>query len=779
VFYWILEYVKVLAVYLFIMYLWPSAVFRNYLSQKGVAFRFSFCTTFMILLLNSAVLMLGVVKLLNPWIVRVLFYGPLIYIVGKWLWRNRGAAIHIKYLLTDICSLKRFVSTAFSRVGIAVRDAAKKIYAAVAPNFMVYLFLAVLVVYGMIYFSYGAFHEKYYGTSDVYVHHRWIDMLLDGQIFGAGVYPEGMHCFIYAMHTLFGVKVYSCMLFLSGIHISAFLVSVYLFFREIFPWKFTGIFVLLLYLILRLDSSANIVSMSRFQWTIPQEFAMFSVFLCGAYLLRFLRNMSGMKLRWKRWEFVRDENLLVFSMALAVSIAVHFYVTIFAFFLCCAIGIFFLYWAIVKKQIVPLLSAILCGAVIAMTPMLAALATGMEFQGSIGWAMGVISASQDAMKDETVQDDAIKNPDADSTPVDSDDSLGNFENPYPVVGEDTQEPTEELPEPKEPLISKFYRSSLAVIYTDERAALFASCILFGGLLGTACRILSVLKRKNGVGDDPFCGYLILVTASLIFLLLYAAPALGMLEIVQSGRLCTMAHLLTIATIMIPLDWVMLHVGRFNRRFLENICVGLIGFSICTVVILLGEYHGYLFNYISRYPSVVDVTKQITNDMEPQSYTVVAAFDELYHVKEYGFHEEAVRFIHEMTEESYTLPTEYVFIYLEKQPLVYAHVHFFEGPAWLAKEEYTSVINYASQSPDFRHSDISDAYADKDISVPIHFNSYTSLELRTVIYSRLNRWVERFKELYPYQLTTVYEDDAVVCYMFRQNPARLLELAIID
>ena len=102
------------------------------------------------------------------------------------------------------------------------------------PHLALCIVLLVGVIYGMIYFSYGALHEKYYGASDIYVHHGWIDMLLKGAIFGAGIYPEGMHCFVYSMNTLFGVEVYSCLLYLGGMHVSAFLVAVYLFFKEIF-----------------------------------------------------------------------------------------------------------------------------------------------------------------------------------------------------------------------------------------------------------------------------------------------------------------------------------------------------------------------------------------------------------------------------------------------------------------------------------------------------------------------------------------------------------------
>ena len=185
--------------------------------------------------------------------------------------------------------------------------------------------------------------------------------------------------------------------------------------------------------------------------------------------------------------------------------------------------------------------------------------------------------------------------------------------------------------------------------------------------------------------------------------------------------------------------------------------------------------------MTRYPAAAEVTHKIIREMEPGSFTIVSSVDELYQVKHYGFHEEWTRFVSEITGETYTLPTEYVFIYIEKQPLKYAHNHFPDGPSLLANEEYLTLIgeSVSSQSPNVLHSEISVEAANKDISIPQAHISYKNLTLRTITNSRLYLWAALFQERYPYQLTTVYEDDAFVCYMFRQNPARLLDLAIVD
>lgn len=54
--YWIGEFVKVLIGYIFLMYLWPTVVFRKKLAGKNLTYRFAFCSTISILLINTIIL---------------------------------------------------------------------------------------------------------------------------------------------------------------------------------------------------------------------------------------------------------------------------------------------------------------------------------------------------------------------------------------------------------------------------------------------------------------------------------------------------------------------------------------------------------------------------------------------------------------------------------------------------------------------------------------------------------------------------------------------------
>ena len=81
--YWGLEFTKVLGAYFVLMIVYPSFLCRRFLKGKSLTFRFGFCTTVSVLGINTVVLLLGLIHLLNPWVVRILFYGPLVYFVVK------------------------------------------------------------------------------------------------------------------------------------------------------------------------------------------------------------------------------------------------------------------------------------------------------------------------------------------------------------------------------------------------------------------------------------------------------------------------------------------------------------------------------------------------------------------------------------------------------------------------------------------------------------------------------------------------------------------------
>ena len=243
--YWIAEYGKVFFGWLFLMFLWPSVVFGGHLKEKTRTYRFSFCVTVQIVIVNTVVLVLGLLHILHQAVVVILFYGIFFHSLwkrrGEFLFAKSGAALKKRRLQRSWQKIAPFgketsssAKQSFFNMRLRVREEIWKCRKKLSPWIQNYGMLGAVLVFGMIYFSYGAFQVHSYGWGDLYAHHEWIYGLIKGNIFSGGVYPEAMHCFIYSMSVLFGIRIYSILLFLQGIHVAVFLLSVYLLLREVF-----------------------------------------------------------------------------------------------------------------------------------------------------------------------------------------------------------------------------------------------------------------------------------------------------------------------------------------------------------------------------------------------------------------------------------------------------------------------------------------------------------------------------------------------------------------
>lgn len=791
--YWVFEYGKVLIAYIALMYIWPMVVFRRYLAPKSRTYKFAFCTTVQVILINTVVLLLGLVHILNRWTMILFFYGG---ILVSLLWKRKftGEGIQrVRQVLVGTRGVKLFLLQAISSMRHALRRGVKNLWRSSKGKRLEYLLLGVVVLFGMIYFSYGAFVDHSYGFGDMYTHHAWIYGLLEGKIFSAGIYPEAMHCFIYAMHQLFGIRVYSCMLFVAGVHVSTLLIAIYCFLKEVLKSRYTSLLIIASFLVLDLMCIDEVFSMARLQWTLPQEFALYTQFLCALYLVRYLRtDRNPRKESGKRKWVVWDENLFLFMMALAASFAIHFYVTIMAFFLCASFAVFLLHRVFRKGNFRSLVAAVFAGIFIAAAPMGVAYATGIPFQGSIDWALNVISG-EDTKEGRTQQAEAILNTEQGETVLpsatetkDSNTSLNGQSSDAHANGTEITQKTIPLTERLKRLAIKvwdvtekksegLYSYGYATLYGEERADWILRFTALAAGIGVVCCLIALLiHRKIKIF---FEGYLGLTLASIAFMILYAAPFLGLPELIAGARVCSTGQLLILAMMFVPVDLFLYLIGlTVIRVVLPMVSIVLTG-AIYVGANYFDVYHGFLYNELTRYNSVVDVTNNIIKNFPQYSYTIVSPTDELYQVIEYGRHEEIYNFVKVIQSNAYSLPSEYIFLYVEKKPIQYAQSHFYTGPEWLAKEKYTQYYTmYFSEGNQLNQSTISDDYADRDFMFFLkESQNYSDLASRTILESKLNRWCKQFEHNFPNDINTYYEDDDFVCYVIRQNTSRLFNL----
>nr|WP_304970649.1 hypothetical protein [uncultured Schaedlerella sp.] len=782
--YWMLEYGKVFFGWLFLMFLWPSVVFGAHLKEKTRTYRFSFCVTVQIVIVNTVVLVLGLLHILHQAVVVILFYG--IFFYALWKRRresrpaaggcedaeksSRGALRKARIPGTGMAGSVRYgIRNLRLRLKEVLWECRKKI----RPWLRQYGLLGGVLLFGMIYFSYGAFQVHSYGWGDLYVHHEWIYGLIQGEVFSGGVYPEAMHCFIYGMSMLLGIRVYSILLFLQGIHVTIFLVSVYLLLREIFHWRYSPVFVLMLFLTLDVVSAEQIYSMFRLQITLPLEFGLHLQFLCALYLVRYLKKESLFRRKGKTSKYYWDENLFLFMMALTASIATHFYVVIMAFILCASFALFALKKIWDRRYLVPLTASVVCGCVIAITPMAGALLSGIPFNYSIDWAVDALEGEETRRLQERV--------DADQETGD-----GTEEIQAKAIGlvnwaEWKEKGVHFLKE----TLPELYRNGYPALYGESRTRWIL------GLTGIAILLcLAARLRPFGRLNRICSGYPPLILFNILFMVIYAMPFAGYPELIGDSRFCSAGHMMVLAVTVMPVDAVFSLLQRFCSDLVLKRASGGVILGIYAGALLLGNYRGFLFYELTRYNSTVKVTDSIIDTFPKKSYTIVAPTDELYPVILDGWHEELKSFAEQCTDPEYTLPTEYIFLYVEKKPLLYAQSHFFQGPFWLGEEKYMDTYwkryskkypySGASQSPEIKTAELTEnTLQDTREESDNEWHSYTRLEERTRLEARVYDWCRRFSKLHPGVLDVYYEDEDFVCYYLRQDPGRLYHLGMED
>lgn len=733
------ESLKVGAAYIALLYLWPCVLFRRALRGKGLTFRFLFCALVQPVLLSTAALILGLCHLLNVWLVRVLFWGALaVSLWGpfrEWRQRGGGARLPLRALLARSYGWRLFRS----RVGEALARRWRKLLGPVWRRYRrqtaEYLVLTVILLFGMAFFLNGAFQDHSFGCQDQYTHYTWTDALLQGEVFPEGVYPEGMHSFLYALHVLFGVKLYSCVLFLGGIHNSSiFLLSAYCLLRELFRSRHVPLFVLAAWVTFDGIGPAMLESLTRMTWTLPEEFSLYLVFLCPLLLLRYFREEN----RPGKW--YRDENLLLLAAGVAGAVSTHTFVLVMAFCSCCAVLL--VHWRELwpARRLLPPICAALFGVEAGVLPMLAACALGTELEGSLRWGFNTLRG---------------------------------------VVGASTR-----LSDPAAPDLSR--PSSLWELYQSGWLN------LFGPVGSTLLILLSLLTLVLGAGyllahrrgklqkitlpAGMAEGYLTLTALLTIFVLLYAMPFMGLPELVTIDRTLGVTQMFAFGAAGIPADLLLLWLEGYRGKPLSRRWMAL-GCLFLYLAAYTTDFHQCTYWWLRRYNAAVTVADRIMDRYPAWSYKVVSMCDEAYQVGRES-HEELLTFLENTQEGSYSTPVEYIFVFLEKRPIRRGQVHFLTAPRWLARENCEVYEGRANQSqcPDILHKEISQDLAQRVTPYyPDLYENYDDLTLRTVLCSKGYDWYQNFSLTHPAETNVYYEDENFICYVIHQDPAAPLEL----
>lgn len=818
--YWIFESIRVVFAFLFILFVWPTIVFRKHLKAKSRTYRFAFCAVVMPVLVNTGVLGLGLLHILDTRIVKLLFWGILLISILKDAVISERNRKRFKNLFSGTYGYKSMLSDIGSWIKKTIGKIGKSFFSFMKGHWFEYSLLFILVVFGVIYFSIAVFEDHSYGFGDMYPHHAWTYNLTKGTIFYDGVYPEGMHCFVYCESVLFGIKIYNCLLFTAGIQSAVILISMFILFREMFEWKYAPYLLLALFLTVDLKNGYAVTCQSRWQWTMPQEFGFPAMFLCATYMIRYLRENSVTELMQKRkleraikkekqkpaetertffgffsgikakiskmrkplfWE---EDNLRIFTLGLATTIICHFYTTILAFFLCLCIVVCML-GRLFSKRFLPIVVAALSALVIAFLPMAGAFAEGIPPQGSLTWALEIAGILEEeegfAGTGSFVETDNIQNDNADVA------------EPVPVDGTESVTVTEkhtvtfaEIVEAVKNKCNILYNAGFVDLFGEERAALFLTAGAFSAFLWLAIKICSFIKyrikkKEPQKKKSRHIAYLSFVLMLFLYTAVFCEAPLGLPSIIEWYRACIFAQFAGLGLLVVPIDFIASLLINDDESVYVRITVAAGVIGIYTLTRILGVFHGYLMFELTRYNSAVTVTNSIMEDMgEDDNFIIISTTDEYYQQIEHGYHEEIINFVNESQNKGYTLPAKYIYIYVEKNTIERAQYHVFTGPSWLADKKYGLFYAGSSQCPminkEVINEEMSQVFFGK---FPLHSSVYNTLWQRVILMSKLYVWCQKFNAMYPNELHTYYEDDDFVCYYIVQNPRNLYELAVFD
>ena len=904
--YWIIEYLKVGAAYGFTMYVWPSVVFREHLRSKGLRYRFIFCTLMMPTILTTVISLLGIFKVLWTPLLAAAFYGC--FIVRLLQYHNPLPGIrHTLHLFQrKTLTSKRLLLNMLLKLRDGIKRLVLMLWDGSKGHRLEYGLLLIALIYGTLYFSYGPVTIHTFAASDQYVHNSWAYSLSKGKIYPRGIYPIGMHCMLYVFSSFFGIKLFNTNLFASAVHAHAVLLSAYLMLKEFYSFRYTAMFGLFIFLTVGIPTQTGAMAMSRLTMTLPQEYAFTAVFLSACALLRYMKRRAGAPdgaeggiravdrvrteatsdradagiqtvaasgladaaIRTKARFFLRsvlaDEDLRVFILAVSLTIMIHYYATIMAFFLCVAVFISYIPFNLRWEKLLKLSTAVLLALLLSTAPTGIALMKGYKFQGSIAWALSItkggknaadetdeaaaadgdataaengvtagdggITADGDATNNGGVTYDGSAAGDGFATATDNGAAAGDSDAAADVFATAagnsanqgslpsrkslltrTIDAAIEAPSRIKEAVKAFdqdtfqdqYRGSRGIWMRNICVAEIAVSLTLGLVLLIVRLLSGLLRPGTGSGGsqsggpshgdafaigslrpDSFTAYFCAAAALLVFFAAYSPLTIGLPRLIAKDRLCALIELTAIMVYCCLPDIVFSAVAGNVPETLISITVPVMCFGIYAGMYFSGFFHGMPCNWLTRYPITAELTERVINNVPKNKFTIVSPTEELYQLINYGYHEELIDFVLNSSNKTYTIPTPYIFVFLEKKPLYYAQIHFPDAPGWLGGDYYPRLFGYSSGEcsiqPGYRHGEASAAIAAKELPQVELRSDYTMLpQLREILESRALTWYEAFRNAYPYDGDVIYEDDYLICYCIKQNEFSLFTLGVLD
>lgn len=741
--FYLLSMLSVYAVIIFLVLLLPLFMWRRYLRGKSMIYRFLFCVITQTCYLTNLVLLLGFFNIANKY---TLIGGIIIeYLIIRW--KTYGKFKPAKERVSFRTAKNRLAANGFREVTGWVRRKLLDAYMGLRGfrkweiwgwclrNWFSLAVLGAALVYNAAFINHNVLSVGHgYQFSDIPVHLSWVYGLEHGTLFIDGIYPFYMHCMIYLIRALSGIHIRECILYYGGFQTLLLMLTSYCFSRKLFCNKYLALMPTVLFSIL--------LRQGRYGASLPQECGMFAAMCVGYFILEFMqskRKPHNVESDTKRKKFFRigqylyryhlTTDLLLVALSVTLVIGYHFYTAIATIFLVIGFGAAYLPKLWRKERWVPLMTAGIVGAMLAVIPFAACLAKGIPFQESMAWATSVITGETWVNNEESSYKDMFN------------DFAGNTDG-----SEQSAEETSAEEEPvkakksmaeRAALLGQAVENSDVLMFGDGSAKLMILCMAI-------CAVFAVLSLVIKPFREPAMSYLTLCVYGIAIMLLGQAELLDIIELFDNARASVFIQPFLVIIYTIPVDIALRTLSLVPLKIVKR-TVSVLAVAAAAFAGYWCVDNGYLHNYFdlnAQYYNDCDyVLKHIRESFPEKSFNVISPTDDIYATVDEGFHTEISQMMHMVDggEKEFVIPSEYCFFFVEKKVLQ----DYTYGSVMVNPEQADTNMLYRASSQDYYYQ-------------------------RLAIESKAYYWAQEMLRLYPNNFTVYFENDILVVYLLRQN-----------
>ena len=568
--------------------------------------------------------------------------------------------------------------------------------------------------------GYFAITSESFPTSDVSVHTSWINFLDAGYVFSDGIYPFAMHNVVSSFAKLTFIDVVTVMRFIGPLNAIFMGILLMVFITRIFKSPAASVITGLVYCVSSFGTGAVV---DRIFFSLPQEFGMLYIIPTAYFMIKFL-------------EEERTIDGITFALAASMTVAGHFYDAIFAVPLCFCLAIPYIPRLFKKGILIKMVLSVVLAAVISLGPMMVGLMMGYRWQGSLDWAVSMMESGGSDESDDKSQ--------------------------TAQSSEDKSSDQKEAEQNKESIVEKSVNSFgwLAKDYTDYWGQVVLWCAGISLLMGIGAMIFMKEKMVGRVAVG-----LALNMAMFNYVLMYPTYY-GLPSLIGSDRAVNYLIYLGAPLIGVPFG---LFWNFFEKKLRGFRWVGSV--AIVTATACLIFFTGATFTssayFRLTYSSVTEQYYKIKNTHRKDTWTIVSTVDELSLTRNKGWHYELWEFIFSMEQYEPTrvvqIPTEYVYVVVEKRPLKYADTTYLGQPL-----DIYGRISKASAK---------ELLSERTIRTSRKSDYYSKYSIRERIMSKAYFWAEKYMQYFPDQMSVYYEDRDVTIYEIKQNMYALNNFAI--